>query len=182
MVMRKFDAQYDPTIEDSYRKHMMIDGESCIIEVLDMAGCEEYHQMQESAIQQAEGFIIVYNITSQPSFQRAQEIQQEIQQAKNFAAMGPVVLAGNMTDLKDRREVTKEAGLSQAAELGFHFEEVCAKTCSDAQNLFNHVVRRLRGQVQASLAKPCDGEQPPFLPPWIMAMHKIRGMFRWVCF
>ena len=146
----------------------MIDEESCTIELLDMSGCEEYHYLQTEAIQQAEGFVIVYNITSRSSFQRAREIQQEIQQAKNYAGVGPVVLVGNMTDLKNRREVAKKAGLSEATELDFHFEEVCAKDCSDVQDIFKHVVRRL-----------CGREQSRF--HWIAMMHKLRRMFSFLC-
>lgn len=33
---------YDPTIEDSYRKQVVIDDQPCILEVLDTAGQEEY--------------------------------------------------------------------------------------------------------------------------------------------
>jgi GTPase SAR1 family protein len=33
---------YDPTIEDSYRKHAIIDDEPCLIEILDTAGQGRY--------------------------------------------------------------------------------------------------------------------------------------------
>ena len=168
MVCGKFDDQYNPTIEDSCRTQVMIHEESCTIELLDISGCEEYDYLQKRAVHQAEGFVVVYNITSQSSFQRAQEIQQEIQQAKNYAAMGPVVLVGNMTDLKDGRKVAKKAGRSEAAEFDFHFEEVCAKDRSDVQDIFKHVVRRL-----------CSREQPRF--HLIATMHKLRRMFSFLC-
>lgn len=34
--------EYDPTIEDSYRKQTTIDGEVALLDVLDTAGQEEY--------------------------------------------------------------------------------------------------------------------------------------------
>ena len=34
--------EYDPTIEDSYRKQVVIDGETCLLDILDTAGQEEY--------------------------------------------------------------------------------------------------------------------------------------------
>ena len=32
--------EYDPTIEDSYRKQVVIDGETCLLDILDTAGQE----------------------------------------------------------------------------------------------------------------------------------------------
>ena len=37
-----FVEEYDPTIEDSYRKQVVIDGETCLLDILDTAGQEEY--------------------------------------------------------------------------------------------------------------------------------------------
>lgn len=33
-----FPEKYDPTIEDSYRKQVEVDGQQCILEILDTAG------------------------------------------------------------------------------------------------------------------------------------------------
>ena len=40
--------EYDPTIEDSYRKQVVIDGETCLLDILDTAGQEEYRCVQLS--------------------------------------------------------------------------------------------------------------------------------------
>jgi small GTP-binding protein len=37
-----FVEQYDATIEDSYRKKVEIDGEECMLEILDTAGTVSY--------------------------------------------------------------------------------------------------------------------------------------------
>ena len=41
LIQNQFEEEYDPTIEDSYRKQVVIDGETCLLEILDMAGKEE---------------------------------------------------------------------------------------------------------------------------------------------
>jgi len=42
LINSSFVDEYDPTIEDSYRKQVVIDGETCLLDILDTAGQEEY--------------------------------------------------------------------------------------------------------------------------------------------
>lgn len=42
LIQNHFVDEYDPTIEDSYRKQVVIDGEICVLDILDTAGQEEY--------------------------------------------------------------------------------------------------------------------------------------------
>jgi GTPase KRas protein len=42
LCLSHFVETYDPTIEDSYRKQVVIDEIPCVLEVLDTAGQEEY--------------------------------------------------------------------------------------------------------------------------------------------
>ena len=46
IVVYSFVDEYDPTIEDSYRKQVVIDGETCLLDILDTAGQEEYRYDQ----------------------------------------------------------------------------------------------------------------------------------------
>uniref|UniRef100_A0A667HSI2 HRas proto-oncogene, GTPase n=1 Tax=Lynx canadensis TaxID=61383 RepID=A0A667HSI2_LYNCA len=47
-LQNHFVDEYDPTIEDSYRKQVVIDGETCLLDILDTAGQEEYSAMRTS--------------------------------------------------------------------------------------------------------------------------------------
>ena len=42
-----FVDEYDPTIEDSYRKQVVIDAETCLLDILDTAGQEEYRSVRK---------------------------------------------------------------------------------------------------------------------------------------
>ncbi|KAH3714097.1 protein p30 [Pelomyxa schiedti] len=58
-IQNTFVTEYDPTIEDSYRKSSAIDGKTCIFDVLDTAGEEEYSAMREQYFRVSHGFLIV---------------------------------------------------------------------------------------------------------------------------
>ncbi|OAJ36322.1 hypothetical protein BDEG_20508 [Batrachochytrium dendrobatidis JEL423] len=49
---------YDPTIEDSYRKQTVVDGEVAMLDVLDTAGQEEYSAMRGKKSQTTPSYIL----------------------------------------------------------------------------------------------------------------------------
>ncbi len=53
-----FDVCADPTIEDSYRKQVTIDDETCLLDILDTAGQEEYSAMRDQYMRTGEGFLL----------------------------------------------------------------------------------------------------------------------------
>jgi GTPase KRas protein len=61
---------YDPTIEDCYRKQVLIDDEPCILNVLDTVGQKKYTELRDQWIRDGEGLILVYSITSRSTFSR----------------------------------------------------------------------------------------------------------------
>src|ERR1700753_274535 len=82
LCLNHFVETYDPTIEDSYRKQVKIDGQSCMLEVLDTAGQEEYTALRDQWIRDGEGFVLVYSISSRQSFQRIGKFYKQIQRVK----------------------------------------------------------------------------------------------------
>lgn len=74
--------EYDPTIEDSYRKNCIIDGEPALLDVLDTAGQEEYSAMREQYMRTGEGFLLVYSVTSRSSFEELTTFYQQIPELK----------------------------------------------------------------------------------------------------
>ncbi|KAL1771079.1 GTPase KRas isoform X2 [Sigmodon hispidus] len=64
LIQNHFVDEYDPTIEDSYRKQVVIDGEICLLDILDTAGQEEYSAMRDQYIRTGEGFLYVFAINN----------------------------------------------------------------------------------------------------------------------
>lgn len=161
---------YDPTIEDSYRKQVVIDTQSCMLEVLDTAGQEEYTALRDQWIREGEGFVLVYSITSRSSFNRIQKFYSLIQRVKesssatsptSVAYLGsqvsptmvnhgqvPVMLVGNKSDRVLEREISTQEGNALAKDMGCDFVEASAKNCINVEKAFYDVVRSLRKQRQ----------------------------------
>ncbi|XP_023371233.1 GTPase NRas isoform X2 [Otolemur garnettii] len=68
LIQNHFVDEYDPTIEDSYRKQVVIDGETCLLDILDTAGQEEYSAMRDQYMRTGEGFLCVFAINNSKSF------------------------------------------------------------------------------------------------------------------
>jgi hypothetical protein len=46
-IQGNFVEKYDPTIEDSYRKQVAVDGVACLLDIMDTAGQEEYSALRD---------------------------------------------------------------------------------------------------------------------------------------
>lgn len=135
--------EYDPTIEDSYRKQVVIDEQTCLLEILDTAGQEEFTALRDQWIRECEGFVIVYSVTSMHSFHQVNTFKQQVGRVKDEDGL-PMMLVGNKCDLEEEREVPKEQGLALAEKCGFQFREASAKTRVNVEESFYELVRTIR--------------------------------------
>lgn len=72
LVRSQWTSEYDPTIEDSYSLTRRIDGATYHLGLTDTAGQEEYRGMWATSNLGADAFLMVYDITSQPSLDALQ--------------------------------------------------------------------------------------------------------------
>ncbi len=118
-------TEHDPTVEDTYTIQIESkDGNSKEFKILDTAGEEDYQNMLDQWISSASGFILVFAINDQVSFQTLQTTTKRIQ--KNEADKLPIIIAGNKCDLKDQREVTAQQGEEFAKSIGAKYFETSA--------------------------------------------------------
>jgi len=83
LMTDNFLDEYDPTIEDSYRKQMMVDDEAAMLDIVDTAGQEEFNSMQDQWIRDGSGFVLVYNITARPTFEEVAVLRDKIARTKD---------------------------------------------------------------------------------------------------
>lgn len=145
LCLNHFIETYDPTIEDSYRKHAVIDDEPYLLEILDTAGQEDYTSLRSQWIREGDGFLVVYSTTSRSSFLRIHEFIQQITRVKDSDRV-PIVLVGNKVDRINEREVDTREGEELAKRLGCQFVETSAKTREGLEQAYHTAVRLIQGQ------------------------------------
>jgi Ras-related protein M-Ras len=148
-----FIPNYDPTIEDSYVQHCEVDGNWCILDVLDTAGQEEFSAMREHYMRTGDGFLIVYSVTDARSFSQVSKFHTQILRLKDKDSF-PVLLVANKVDLVHLRQVSEEQGRETAAQLEIPYIETSAKTPPvNVETAFHDLVRLIRKQTATETAK-----------------------------
>merc|ERR1712137_529137 len=152
-----FVEEYDPTIEDSYRKQVLIDGEPCLLAILDTAGQEEFTALRDQWIRDCEGFIIIYSITCRNSFNQVPAFRNQVLKVKDTESI-PLMLVGNKCDLEEKREVETSEGEELAIRLSCQFKEASAKTRENVEESFYDLVREIRRTSPGSGGASSSGE------------------------
>ena len=142
-IQNHFIDEYDPTIEDSYRKQVTIDNQTCLLDILDTAGQEEYSAMRDQYMRTGQGFLLVYAITSRGSFSEIVAFKEQILRVKDKDRV-PMILVGNKSDLEPERQVTTGEGQDLARTFSSPFMESSAKTRVNVEEAFFELVREIR--------------------------------------
>ncbi|KAJ7178102.1 P-loop containing nucleoside triphosphate hydrolase protein [Mycena filopes] len=132
----------DPTIEEPYRKEIVVDDRACTVEVVDPPS----HSLDQKPLnvenytrggRRPYGFILLYSVASRAGFDQIPAFRQLLK------SDDPIfVLVGTKSDLA--REVSAEEGAALARALGCEFIEASAKTSQNVDRAFANLVRAVR--------------------------------------
>ncbi|KAK0137126.1 Ras-like protein family member 12 [Merluccius polli] len=179
-LTKRFISEYDPNLEDIYSSEEIVDHQPVMVKVMDTAdqdgpvNCERY-------LSWASGFLVVYSIDNQQSFQGCRRYLEALDRhSKALHLEVPVLVLGNKVDMERYRQVSKCEGASLAARFGGLFYEVSA--CLDflsVQRVFHDAVREVRREAERSPLFPplCVGEDRPLVslasaPPFAAPAYK----------
>ncbi|KFX90723.1 hypothetical protein V490_06304 [Pseudogymnoascus sp. VKM F-3557] len=128
LVRNAFTSTYDPTIEDSYSITRRVDGVEYVITITDTAGQEEYRGLWAQEALHADGFVLVYDITSRRSlealgwFEALVRVEGECREERAETALrrrieGSEPLTRSTTRVGRSRRGTGTTVVSEASEL-----------------------------------------------------------------
>lgn len=146
-VQGVFVMDYDPTIEDAYRKNTSVDGAPCLLDILDTAGQEDYTALRSTWMRERDGFILVFDVTQRSTFEDVQSFYDQLV-VMHEDRVPPVLLAGNKADLNDRQVTADEARRLAATYRASAYIETSAKTGMNVDKAFATLIRSIRDNAQ----------------------------------
>eukprot|EP00123_Amoebidium_parasiticum_P001367 comp12438_c0_seq1/m.7354 comp12438_c0_seq1/g.7354 ORF comp12438_c0_seq1/g.7354 comp12438_c0_seq1/m.7354 type:complete len:213 (-) comp12438_c0_seq1:363-1001(-) len=143
-VRNQFMEEYDPTIEDSYTKELVVDDVTVELDITDTAGQEEFRGLWgDKHISSGDGFIVVYSVIDANTLADLEQFKTQIHRVKDQNKV-PMVICANKCDLKDEREVSKEEGDKFAQNANAIHVETSAKTGLHVEDAFLALIREVR--------------------------------------
>ncbi|KAH7146177.1 ras family-domain-containing protein [Dactylonectria macrodidyma] len=150
----QFVKSYDPTIEESFTHTIVVDDQRHDLELLDGSGIREYYTLQDERVRRADGYLIVYSITSRSSFDYMTALHAQVRsvrechipvgldkEAAEHWKTGPIMLVGTKNDLESDRKVSNHEGHVLARRLGCQFAEITAKDHDQVSTVLSDTVR-----------------------------------------
>ena len=77
-IQDQFLDEYEPTIEDAYRKSVKVDEEPCVLDILDTAGQEEYSAMRPQYMRTGQGFLCVFDVDNVRSYEEIDSFRKQV--------------------------------------------------------------------------------------------------------
>ncbi|XP_030212361.1 ras-related protein Rab-15 [Gadus morhua] len=144
-LLRRFtEKEYHPyhisTIGVDFKmKTLDIDGVKVRVQIWDTAGQERYQSITKQYYRRAQGIILVYDITNEPSFHHIMSWAGDVDE--NAPDHIQRILVGNKSDMEAQRCVSEEKGKELAAFYGLDFFETSACTNQNISEPFTRLTK-----------------------------------------
>ena len=71
------------SIEENYRKHITVDNQPSIVNIIDTAGQHEYTALRDQHLKDGKGFLLVFALNDKTSFEEMQQLRDQIIKLKD---------------------------------------------------------------------------------------------------
>ncbi len=121
------------------------------VKIWDTAGQERYRSLTKNFYKNADGIIIVYDITDRRSFDM---VHGWIQSVNNNSKINkPLMIIANKYDLSDSREVSIEDGQRLANYYNIPFFETSAKENTYVEEAFGCIINKIADTMEKKFEK-----------------------------
>ncbi|KAF5963157.1 GTP-binding protein rhb1 [Fusarium bulbicola] len=141
-----FVDSYYPTIENTFSKMIKYKGQDYSTEIVDTAGQDEYSILNSKHFIGIHGYMLVYSVSSLPSFEMVQVIREKILNHLGTESV-PICIVGNKSDLRpEQRQVTPEDGQKLSEKIQCGWTEASARYNENVGKAFELLI----GQIEKS--------------------------------
>ncbi|KAG5913679.1 GTP-binding protein [Claviceps capensis] len=138
-----FVDSYYPTIENTFCKTIRHKGQDFATEIVDTAGQDEYSILNSKHFIGIHGYILVYSVSSLPSFEMIQVIREKILNHLGSESV-PIVIVGNKSDLRpEQRQVNSEEGQKLSEKLQCGWTEASARYNENVGHAFELLIAHI---------------------------------------
>ena len=146
-LLRFCDDKYDPetltTIGVDYKKKFIKRHDKRIkLHICDTAGQERFRSIAKNQYKNADGIILMYDITNKKSFQDIKDWISSIKENVDLEKIG-LVISGNKKDLEDKREVSESMRESLEEKQNIKVIETSAKDNKNVDETFAELIDRM---------------------------------------
>lgn len=142
-VENQFVDSYDPTIENTFSKAVRVGGQEYDLKLVDTAGQDEYSLIPQSYFINVHGYVLVYSVDSEKSFEVVKHVYDKIIDMKGKMIV-PIVLVGNKKDLQYERVISVEDGKRLADSWKVPFVEASAKENTSVKEIFDSILNTMK--------------------------------------
>ncbi|KAK8822703.1 Rab11 family GTPase [Blastocystis sp. ATCC 50177/Nand II] len=136
-------------------KCVRIDNKIIKAQIWDTAGQERYRAITSAYYRGAVGALIVYDITSRPSFEDVEEWLSELKQHSDSNVV--IMLVGNKCDLVNQRTVESEEAIAFAEKHSMVFIETSAYDSTGINTAFETILKEIYKQSASNQVQPTKG-------------------------
>ena len=139
-VDNKFQPAHLSTFGIDFRiKKINVYDRSVKLKIWDTAGQERYHNITKTTFKNADGILLVFDVTDESSFERIQFWMKEIESNLSLDLIS-LILVGNKSDIKERT-ISKEKGIKLAESLKISYYETSALENIGIDNAFMDIAK-----------------------------------------
>jgi Ras-related protein Rab-21 len=140
-VKQKYDARMESTLQASFlKKQIVVDGTTVLLNIWDTAGQERFHALGPIYYRDADGALLVYDITYGDSLKRVKEWVKELRKMDRNI---PIAIAGNKIDLEKNRHVPEKEAIGYARSINAIHVHTSAKQGKGLDEIFNELTKAI---------------------------------------